>query len=94
MTHAFVGASLIYTEAELCILSLPAIEHPYRTPITAHGGVCQQMSLRAIEHHAEAYFVAESNRAQLFLDFYDHQAYATLHISALSKEGMGEPERR
>jgi hypothetical protein len=53
------------------------------------------MSLRAIEHHAEAYFVAESNRAQLFLDFYNKWEQNTLHISALiSRNRRVVPERR
>jgi hypothetical protein len=53
------------------------------------------MSLRAIEHHTEAYFVAESNRAQLFLDFYDKWEQNMLHIRALiSRNRRVVSERR
>jgi integron integrase len=54
------------------------------------------MSLQAIEHRAEAYFVAESNRAQLFLDFYDKWEQNTLHMRALierQNEGAREEGR-
>jgi Phage integrase, N-terminal SAM-like domain/Phage integrase family len=47
------------------------------------------MPLRAIEHHAEAYFVAGSNRAQLFLDFYDEQAQTILHMRTLIERQKG-----
>jgi hypothetical protein len=53
------------------------------------------MSLRTIEHHAEAYFVAESNRSQLFLDFYTKWEQNILYIRALiSRNRRGVPARR
>ena len=51
---------------------LSAVEHVYKMRITAHGGICWQTPLYAVEQHAGACFIARGDSAQLFLDFYSN----------------------
>jgi hypothetical protein len=69
---SYVNTRSLDLAAQLIILSLPSIERPWRACITAHGGICQQMSLPSIEYPAGASFMARSHRAQLLRDFYGY----------------------